>query len=184
MTKQKGLSSREKSRILKLSASGKSATAVSKKIGRNRRTVSKYLQDPGTKELLSDIYERLNRKILASITPEDMSKANLLQKTTSSAIMTDKTLVLRGQPTQIHVSYLLDAVEAIREMRQNPVLVSSAAEPIEVQAPAPDLHEQQPQQRIGQPASYTVERHGAKYYSCAHEPRERRIPLQQDPDPD
>jgi hypothetical protein len=115
---QKHLSSREKTKILKLSAAGMSANTVGKQIKRNRRTVQKFLDEPSSKAILADMYERLNRKILESVTAEDIEKATLQQKSVSAAIMTDKALLLRGEPTQITVSYLLEAVELIREMRE------------------------------------------------------------------
>ena len=124
------LSSKEKSRILKLSASGMPATRVAAEIKRNRQTVQKFLDTPDAKEQLADMYERLTRQTLESVKPEDIEKANLLQKVTSAAIMTDKMRLLRDQPTQIHVAYLLDAVQAIKEMRAaenlRPQLPSSA----------------------------------------------------------
>lgn len=114
------LSSKEKSRILTLSSSGMSANTVAKQLKRNRRTVAKFLDEPGTKEVLADMYERLCRQILESVCPEDISKATLLQKTTSAAIATDKMQLLRDKPTQ-NIGYLLEAVLTIREMRKFPV---------------------------------------------------------------
>jgi hypothetical protein len=115
---QKRLSSKEKSRILKLKTSGEPVITVAKRLKRDPATVRKFLNEPHSKEILADMYERLNRKILESVTPEDIEKANLLQKTTAAAIATDKTQLLRGNPTQIQVAYLVEAVEMIRQMRK------------------------------------------------------------------
>ena len=116
------LSSKEKSRILTLSATGLSPARVAAQIHRNRRTVKKFLEEPAAKEALDNILERLCRQTLANVKPEDIEKSTLIQKITSAAIMIDKIRLLRNEPTQIHVSYLLDAVAAIKEMRaaENP----------------------------------------------------------------
>jgi hypothetical protein len=81
------------------------------------------------KKVLAKRYEEEARRILDSITPEDITKASLLQKTTSSAICTDKSLALSGQSLNIDVHILLEAVSLVREMREHPaqVIVESDA---------------------------------------------------------
>lgn len=65
----------------------------------------------------ADIYDLLQSRFLASITKEDVEKAPLLARVTSAAILEDKARTIRGQATQINVSVLLDAVQAIKQMR-------------------------------------------------------------------
>jgi hypothetical protein len=122
--KQKHLSSKEKSKILTLTASGMGTSSVAAQIKRHKRTVRNFLSQPEAKEALDNILERLCRQTLANVSPENIEKSTLIQKITSAAIMIDKIRLLRNEPTQIHVSYLLDAVAAIKEMRaaENPRL--------------------------------------------------------------
>jgi hypothetical protein len=103
--------------VIALSAEGLSANRVAATIKRNRRTVQKFLDEPGTKEALDAILERLCRKTLDGITDESIEKSSFLQRITSAAIMIDKMRLIRNEPTTIHVEYLLDAVQAIKEMR-------------------------------------------------------------------
>jgi hypothetical protein len=65
----------------------------------------------------ADIFDRLTHKMLMSITDADIAKAQLLPRVTSAAILHDKARTIRGQATQINVSVLLDAVQAIKDMR-------------------------------------------------------------------
>lgn len=65
----------------------------------------------------ADIFDALQMRSLKSITNEDIAKAPLLPRITGAAILEDKARVIRGQATQINVSVLLDAVQAIRDMR-------------------------------------------------------------------
>jgi hypothetical protein len=172
-------------------ASGMSANTVAKQLKRNRRTVAKFLDEPGTKEALDNMFEKIARQALDGIEPEQLAKASFLQRVTAAAIAVDKMQLLRNQPTQItQINILLDAVTAIKEMRaaQNGGVRLSL--PAEVQAPAPDLPdlhvEQQPVMppvmRVAQP---TIERHRTRYYAVPQpEQREQRRPLQQPPDPD
>jgi hypothetical protein len=122
MTRQKHLSSREKKKILTCMASGMSANTVAKQLKRNRRTVAKFLDEPATKMVLADMFERTARQALERIGPEKLEKSSALQLATVAGISTDKMRLLRNEPTQISVDYLLAAVTDIRAMRaaQNP----------------------------------------------------------------
>jgi hypothetical protein len=183
------LDDKEKETIKILAADGQSATKIGKQVKRNPHTVRKFLAEPEVerqvqdeKSVLAAKYRGKALKVLESINDEDISKASLQQKSISSGVLLDKSLLLTGEMPSINVTVLLDAVSAIRAMRRNPQV-------IDVQAPAPDLHQleqqpvmqptQQPALRVGQP-----ERHGTRYYSIPHERHERRIPLQADPNPD
>jgi IS30 family transposase len=120
----------EKIRIEALSANGDSPSRIGKKLERSHHTVQHHLAKPETqarvedaKKILAQRYAEEARRILDSITPEDITKASLLQKTTSSAICTDKSLALSGQVLSVDVHVLLEAVRVVREMRSNPTSV-------------------------------------------------------------
>lgn len=65
----------------------------------------------------ADVLGRVKHRILMSITNADIEKASLLQKATAFGIIHDKDQVLRGNATTIGVTVLMDAVEAVRAMR-------------------------------------------------------------------
>ena len=65
----------------------------------------------------ADALSRVKHRIIMSITDADIQKASLLQRATAFGIVHDKEQVLRGHATSISVNVLLDAVQAIREMR-------------------------------------------------------------------
>ena len=65
----------------------------------------------------ADVLSRVKHRIIRSISKEDIEKASLLQRATAFGILHDKEQVLRGNATSIGVTVLLDAVQAIREMR-------------------------------------------------------------------
>jgi hypothetical protein len=70
-------------------------------------------------ESKAEIYDQLQARILGSISDADLLKAPLQARVTSAAILEDKARVIRGQATQINVSVLLDAVQAIKQMRKS-----------------------------------------------------------------
>jgi len=128
----------EKIRIEALSANGATPSRIGRDLQRSHHTIQGHLGKPETqarvqdaKQILAKRYEEEARRILDSITPEDITKASLLQKTTSSAICTDKSLALSGQSLSIDVHILLEAVRVVREMREQPqpVLVEGKPEP-------------------------------------------------------
>jgi hypothetical protein len=69
------------------------------------------------KDNLPDILERSQHRILMSVSDQDIAKASLLQRATAFGILEDKKRNIRGQSTSVNVTVLLDAVNAIREMR-------------------------------------------------------------------
>jgi predicted transcriptional regulator len=96
----------EKKKISALIALGKTPNAVAKEIGRNPKTVRKYAQLPeaqgeiaNAKTILADEYEDLARRMIDSISDEDIKKINAYQRTLSSGIATDKMRLLREQAT-------------------------------------------------------------------------------------
>ena len=66
----------------------------------------------------ADVYDRIQLRTLMSIDDATISKAPLMSRVTSAAILEDKARLIRGQATAINVTVLLDAVEAIRAMRK------------------------------------------------------------------
>jgi hypothetical protein len=113
----------EKAKIL--SASGKSPNAIAKGMGRNRRTVQKFLCKPEVREQVSvqreelaGMFEHVAHRVIDSVTGEDIEKANLVQKMTSAGIAIDKAAMLRDvPPVSLNITALLDVVHLIREKR-------------------------------------------------------------------
>lgn len=88
------------------------------------RVLKRFLGDHSAEDLKdfqenkAEIFDALQMRQLMSITDEVIAKAQLLPLVTASAILEDKARTIRGQATQINVSVLLDAVQAIRDMRK------------------------------------------------------------------
>ena len=86
--------------------------AISQQIGRDPKTVKKACLDPviaseiiEIKEVLADQYESLSRRMLDSITDEDIIKLNAYQRTIASGIATDKMRLLRSEsPAEIDIN--------------------------------------------------------------------------------
>lgn len=101
-----------------------SNVAIANKVGcaesNVRQVLGKYVRDCSLEELRdfqanqADIFDGLASSTLASITQADLEKASLLQKVTASAILVDKSRLVRGQPTSIHVTALMDVAELMR----------------------------------------------------------------------
>ena len=91
--------------------------------------LSRFLGDHSKEELRefqankADIFDSIQLRSLMSITNDDIAKAPLLPRITGAAILEDKARTIRGQATQVNVTVLLDAVQAIREMRSRPAPV-------------------------------------------------------------
>lgn len=62
----------------------------------------------------ADIFDSLQLRTLASITDEDIAKAPYMARITGAAILEDKSRLVRGQPTSIHVHALVDVLDALR----------------------------------------------------------------------
>lgn len=108
-----------------LSALGHSYRAIGTELGRCDKTIKKALtRSPEViqevREIRADLAERYQAealRVLNSISDQDIEKASLQNKAVSSGIFLDKSLLLRGQVTQVDVHVLLDAVSAVRETR-------------------------------------------------------------------
>ena len=89
------------------------------------RVLKRFLGDHSIEELRefqeskADVFDAIQMRSLKSITDIDIAKAPLLPRITGAAILEDKARTIRGQATQINVNVLLDAVQAIRDMRQS-----------------------------------------------------------------
>lgn len=69
-------------------------------------------------ESKADIYDALQYRALASVSDEALENASVRDKAVAAGIWEDKARVIRGQATQINVNVLLDAVQAIKDMRR------------------------------------------------------------------
>jgi len=109
-----------------LRASGKTPSAIAKGFGRSHHTLQKFLDKPEVqkqvsiqREELAGMFDHVAHRIVGAVTTEDVTKATLQQKMVSAGIAVDKAACLRGEiPTTVNVTVLLDAVQAIREMRR------------------------------------------------------------------
>lgn len=104
-----------------LLASGLTCHAVSKELRRSPHTIKKYSQMPeiaegieAAKAELADMFEGMARKMLESISSEDIEKINAYQRIVSSGIATDKMRLLRGESTQ-NINYL-EASQKLAEL--------------------------------------------------------------------
>jgi len=114
-------------RKMKLDYPELSESQIAKRVGCDKANVHRVLTrflGKHTEEQLrdfqqskADIFDAIQLRSLMSITDKDIAKAPLLPRITGAAILEDKARTIRGQATQINVSVLLDAVQAIRDMR-------------------------------------------------------------------
>lgn len=110
-----------------LSAMGRSYRAIGRELGRSSHTIKRALTSSAQivgevqaiKADLADVYKSKARDVLESITDADISKASLQQKSISSGVLLDKSLLLTGQATAIvDVRVLLDVCQLIRDQRE------------------------------------------------------------------
>ena len=119
------LNDEEKVKIEVLAADGQSLKRIGKLVKRSPHTVQKHLEQPevqqrveNEKEELAKIYRAQARRILDSINDKDIEKASLQQKSISSGVLLDKSLLLAGDVPPIRVEILLAAVSEIRAQRE------------------------------------------------------------------
>ena len=106
-----------------LRANGLTFHAISLKINRDPKTVKKACLDPviaseiiEIKEVLADQYESLSRRMIDSITDNDINKLNAYQRTIASGICTDKMRLLRNESTsKIDINKIKEDTEATDE---------------------------------------------------------------------
>jgi len=106
MKKSGPLTTEEKEQIAILTAQGRTPNYIGKALTRDRKTVAAALEKPETAELveakredLADMYEDMTRRMINSITDEDITKINAYQRMVASGIATDKARLIRGQST-------------------------------------------------------------------------------------
>ncbi len=66
----------------------------------------------------ADIYDAVQMRALASVTQDKLRKSSAGSLVTVAAILEDKARLIRGQATGIHVSALIDVLDAIRQLRR------------------------------------------------------------------
>ena len=67
-------------------------------------------------EVLLDLFGSTAKRIMASISPEDIDEAKLRDKAVAAGIFTDKTLLHQGQPTQVYSVKELESLEELSRM--------------------------------------------------------------------
>jgi DNA-binding CsgD family transcriptional regulator len=110
--------------IVTLAASGMSTTKIAQNLGRSRGMVKNTMEKPEIQEKIGDeksvlakLYRDKARRIVDSINDVDIEKASLQQKSISSGVLLDKSLLLSGDLPQVSVTVLLDLVQVVRDMR-------------------------------------------------------------------
>ena len=110
--------------IVTLAASGMSKTKIAQTLGRSRGMVTNMMEEPEIQEKIGDeksvlakLYRDKARRVVDSINDVDIQKASLQQKSSSSGVLLDKSLLLSGDLPQVSVTVQLDLVTAARDMR-------------------------------------------------------------------
>ena len=86
--------------------------------------ISRYVKSVSPEELSdfqankADIFDAVQHKALASLTDESWAKCSALQVVTAAAILEDKSRLVRGQPTSMHMHVLMDVANMMRERRE------------------------------------------------------------------
>jgi IS30 family transposase len=103
----KPLSLEEKEKIKTFYAIGKSYNSIGRGLNRSPHTIKRYLLCPEAQEQvevikkeLADMYEELARRMLISITDEDVQKISAYQRVIASGISVDKMRLLRDLSTE------------------------------------------------------------------------------------
>jgi hypothetical protein len=102
------LSLKEQETIKTLYAEGRTYHAISKEINRSPHTVKRYLLSSSEvieeveekKNELAKMFEGLAKRMITSISDEDILKISAYQRTISAGISTDKMRLLKGQSTE------------------------------------------------------------------------------------
>ena len=83
------------------------------------RTKFSNLELSDFQESKANVYDALQLRALMSVSDDVLAKTPVRDLAVAAGIWEDKARVIRGQATQINVSVLLDAVQAIRDMRKS-----------------------------------------------------------------
>jgi hypothetical protein len=115
----------EQETIVTLAASGMSQNKIAQTVGRSRGMVKNVMADPEVQRQVTDekaelaqLYREKARRIVVSIDDQDIAKASLQQKSISSGVLLDKSLLLTGDVPTFRVEILLAAVQEIRDQRR------------------------------------------------------------------
>lgn len=103
-------------------------SAIANKVGCDESTVrdviARYARNCSLENLRdfqaneADILDAVRERTVASISPQKLANATYLQLVTGAAILMDKSRLLKGQPTDIHVHALMDVAQLLREKRE------------------------------------------------------------------
>jgi predicted transcriptional regulator len=114
----------ERAKIVTMAADGASQNKIAQAVGRSRGMVKNILAEPeiqqqvrDEKDVLAEIYRSKARRIVESINDQDIAKASLQQKSISSGVLLDKSLLLTGDVPTFRIEVLLAAVAQVKEMR-------------------------------------------------------------------
>lgn len=106
----------EISELKLLRANGLTFFAISQKLKRDPKTIKKICLDPETaqdiaemQEELADAYECLSRRMIESITDDDILALSAYQRCISAGICTDKMRLLRNESTSNVSMLVIDA---------------------------------------------------------------------------
>lgn len=103
----KALTVAELERAKALSALGKSYRQIGLELDRSDKTIKKALtktpeviqEVQEIKQELAGMFEDIAKRMIASITEEDIQKINAYQRTVAAGISTDKARLLKGEST-------------------------------------------------------------------------------------
>ena len=116
------LNLKELEEIKLLRASGMTFHAIGLKIGRDKKTVKSACMRPEVamaieeaKEELADMFESIARRMIESITDEEIEKLNPYQRCISAGIATDKMRLLRNESTS---NFAIETIHVNREDRE------------------------------------------------------------------
>jgi len=114
----------EKERIKLLIADGCSFNAVGRELHRDPKTVKRYACEPQVsnqikqkQQNLAEWYEDLAKRMLSSITDQDIEKINAYQRTVSAGIATDKLRLLTDQSTE-NVAVIVNAIVDLKRRQR------------------------------------------------------------------
>lgn len=120
----KPLTVEEKEKLKIMIANGSSYNAVGKELGRDPKTVKRYALEPQAasdikqkQQDLAECYEDLAKRMLSSITDQDIERINAYQRTVSAGIATDKLRLLTDQSTE-NVAVIVNAIIDLKRRRR------------------------------------------------------------------
>ncbi len=114
------LNTGELEEIKVLAAAGLSHRAISRKIGRDHKTIAAACRRPGmapqikqVKVALADRFESIAVRMLTAISKKDIMALDGYKKTLSAAIAADKMRLLSGQSTEniLAIHLIVEAIE-------------------------------------------------------------------------